>query len=388
MAAGEPPTPTPAGHVRLPVAVALASSMASNSKPLTEWTVDDVCSWATSKFAASEVVSIFRAEAISGVVLLTLSDAELASMGISKFGWRRELVIAIQGLTKSQTDPSKSWPEALSSRVSASIPGSLADDFSRDSAQQHGPSTLSPSANSYVEQQIYGGTLLQPDTEDVSTDDGGTRQGATSETMSLRAVPLSASASTFPASSAEGVSETGIMAQNAPSQYSRQLAAHLPDRQTGSPRAVPASLSRSPRPAVPLSSGDNRLSQPSQDTGAPVHLSARASTVESRWRQSPAVMSQAPAVAAQLRVFPEEHSVPGHAATGLGNQRPAAVWASPSVIRKFSPPPPSSAASAQSVTSAQHSSRVASTKSLGSANSATALLSSESTGNLPPVRRP
>ena len=47
----------------------------------------------------------------SGAVLPTLTEPELTSMGISKLGWRRELLIAVRSLVKSPMDPHEGYNE-------------------------------------------------------------------------------------------------------------------------------------------------------------------------------------------------------------------------------------------------------------------------------------
>jgi len=69
------------------------------SRPLGAWTVDDVCDWVTSvALLPAEIASIFRSHAVNGTVLGTLSEDDLFSIGVTKFGWRRRLSLLIDGL--------------------------------------------------------------------------------------------------------------------------------------------------------------------------------------------------------------------------------------------------------------------------------------------------
>jgi len=65
---------------------------------LAEWTVDHVCSWVLSTPVDPEVASRLRENAINGQVLESLSESDLESMGITKFGWRRQLLLSRQEL--------------------------------------------------------------------------------------------------------------------------------------------------------------------------------------------------------------------------------------------------------------------------------------------------
>lgn len=65
---------------------------------LAEWTVDHVASWVISTPVDPEVASRLRENAINGQVLESLTESDLLSMGITKFGWRRQLLLSRQEL--------------------------------------------------------------------------------------------------------------------------------------------------------------------------------------------------------------------------------------------------------------------------------------------------
>lgn len=69
------------------------------SKALATWSVKDVCAWATTlPCLPGEVASVFKREAVNGLVLSTFTEVDLMLLGISKFGWRRHLILQIQQL--------------------------------------------------------------------------------------------------------------------------------------------------------------------------------------------------------------------------------------------------------------------------------------------------
>lgn len=65
---------------------------------LHEWTVDHVASWVLSTPVDPEVATRLRDNAINGQVLESLTESDLSSMGITKFGWRRQLLLSRQEL--------------------------------------------------------------------------------------------------------------------------------------------------------------------------------------------------------------------------------------------------------------------------------------------------
>merc|ERR1719506_733344 len=67
--------------------------------PVRQWTVNDVQAWAISRQVPSEVVEVLYDHAIDGLVLFTLSEHDLTTMGISKLGWRRGLIAKIREIS-------------------------------------------------------------------------------------------------------------------------------------------------------------------------------------------------------------------------------------------------------------------------------------------------
>lgn len=68
--------------------------------PVMDWSVDDVVHWVASLlFVPQDVVQeVVKEHAISGPVLLTLTEHELEGLGVEKFGWRRQLALSIREL--------------------------------------------------------------------------------------------------------------------------------------------------------------------------------------------------------------------------------------------------------------------------------------------------
>jgi len=60
---------------------------------LGEWTVEDVVHWSLTTTLSPEVASWLRKHEVSGAVLRTLDEAELAAMGLEPFGRRRQLLL-------------------------------------------------------------------------------------------------------------------------------------------------------------------------------------------------------------------------------------------------------------------------------------------------------
>ncbi len=75
------------------------ASMSSPSKSVVQdWTVDDVVLWAQTLGLSMDYSSVFRDEAISGKVLITLKEGDLKEIGIQKFGDRRIMATQIASL--------------------------------------------------------------------------------------------------------------------------------------------------------------------------------------------------------------------------------------------------------------------------------------------------
>lgn len=80
------------------------------------WTIGEVCNWADESLGLpDEVVRILEVEAIDGEVLCTLTERDIALIGIVKFGWRRKLLMGIYStlaMHSPRTDPQKAPQDA------------------------------------------------------------------------------------------------------------------------------------------------------------------------------------------------------------------------------------------------------------------------------------
>lgn len=75
----------------------------SCDRALSTWSVEDVCAWASSvPCLPEEMASLFGREAVNGLVLGNLTETDLMLLGISKFGWRRQLMLQIQQLQQNE----------------------------------------------------------------------------------------------------------------------------------------------------------------------------------------------------------------------------------------------------------------------------------------------
>lgn len=71
--------------------------------PVDEWSVQDVCQWVSNALQLpSNVVDVLRSEEVTGIVLCTLTEADLVSIGISRLGWRRRLTLGIFELLQAR----------------------------------------------------------------------------------------------------------------------------------------------------------------------------------------------------------------------------------------------------------------------------------------------
>lgn len=65
-----------------------------NQKPLSSWSVEDVYRWTLQVASCPlDVAERLRHQAVNGLVLASLTEQDLENMGVSKFGWRRQLVL-------------------------------------------------------------------------------------------------------------------------------------------------------------------------------------------------------------------------------------------------------------------------------------------------------
>jgi len=68
------------------------------TRPLVDWSVEEVASWAALTPLPLEVAALLKDNAICGQVLETLTDEDMRAIGIEKFGWRRQLLILLKEL--------------------------------------------------------------------------------------------------------------------------------------------------------------------------------------------------------------------------------------------------------------------------------------------------
>ena len=82
---------------------------ASPSRPVQEWQETEVCQWLTEVFLApKELVQMVEEQAISGKVLLSLSERDFQELPVPKFGHRRLLMLAAHELRKRQASQASS----------------------------------------------------------------------------------------------------------------------------------------------------------------------------------------------------------------------------------------------------------------------------------------
>jgi hypothetical protein len=71
-----------------------------------------VLRWAADVGLPQEVLARLREHDINGMVFESLSEADLSTMGVTKFGWRRQLILERQELLKGQRPGSAAAPKA------------------------------------------------------------------------------------------------------------------------------------------------------------------------------------------------------------------------------------------------------------------------------------
>lgn len=70
-------------------------------REVSAWTVDDVNAWVSSTPLPLEAAGLLQEHAITGQVLESLCDQDLITMGLHKFGWRRQLLLSLRELCGS-----------------------------------------------------------------------------------------------------------------------------------------------------------------------------------------------------------------------------------------------------------------------------------------------
>lgn len=72
---------------------------------LAEWTTADVCDWALGSLKLPEdTVQRLRENEVDGLVLTTLTELDMQTMGIHQLGYRRRLFLGLQGLASNGDD--------------------------------------------------------------------------------------------------------------------------------------------------------------------------------------------------------------------------------------------------------------------------------------------
>lgn len=80
-------------------------------KPLRSWSVEDVYRWTLQvALCPLDVAERLRHQAVNGLVLASLTEQDLENMGVSKFGWRRQLVLLARCLREKAPQPGQVSP--------------------------------------------------------------------------------------------------------------------------------------------------------------------------------------------------------------------------------------------------------------------------------------
>lgn len=90
---------------------------------LSNWTVEHVLAWLSSTPLPRDVIQVFEDNAINGPVFESLTEQDLLDMGITKFGWRRQLFLSRQELLRRCRESQRGvegaeWIEIHSARSS------------------------------------------------------------------------------------------------------------------------------------------------------------------------------------------------------------------------------------------------------------------------------
>eukprot|EP00435_Cladocopium_sp_Y103_P067729 s268_g30.t1 len=97
-------------------------------RPVQEWQEAEVCQWLSEVFMApKELVQMVEQQAITGKVLLSLNESDLAELSVPKFGHRRLLMLAAHELRRLSTgavSAVNAAPLSYAFQASASSPSS------------------------------------------------------------------------------------------------------------------------------------------------------------------------------------------------------------------------------------------------------------------------
>lgn len=108
---------------------------------LSDWTPEHVARWAASTPLPPAVAARLREHEVNGPVLDSLSETDLASLGIDKFGWRRQLLLSLTELRSELSARERALPEAELFRIhsSAGTPAGTPLDSPRHSNVTNSP---------------------------------------------------------------------------------------------------------------------------------------------------------------------------------------------------------------------------------------------------------
>jgi len=100
-----------------------------------KWTVSEVQAWAASKCLPDSVRSILLEEEVTGAVALSLTEADMLQMGLSKLGQRRQLSLALAEEASKGAD-SEPKPEKPCKSRAATLFGQDASDDDDDEEEE------------------------------------------------------------------------------------------------------------------------------------------------------------------------------------------------------------------------------------------------------------
>lgn len=125
-----------------------ASTDTRRARPerLCDWTVEDVVSWSLTTTMAPQAAAWIRNNEISGIVLQSLTEADLLAMGMEPFGRRRQLLLCRQDLLdEAVTEPKARSPNR---RSQCSITSSTFDRSCTSSRTASPKGKLTPTVTS------------------------------------------------------------------------------------------------------------------------------------------------------------------------------------------------------------------------------------------------
>jgi len=122
------------------------------TRPLVDWSVSEVASWAALTPLPLEVANLLKDNAICGQVLETLTDEDMQVIGINKFGWRRQLMILLKELQQqlqqqdgvNEEQESEMLHERLTDSHAAKRRSSSCEPVQRQAVQERLPLLIFP----------------------------------------------------------------------------------------------------------------------------------------------------------------------------------------------------------------------------------------------------